>query len=249
MLRLSNSIARPATDGPVIHVARWRVVEPADGAVATELRGWNFVKITAAVESPAKGYRGRTGLDLARQTYSFVLEGPVQLFRYVERWRRGVLGTPANAGIHDPLAYRCDCRDMKTDTSKFVNRPGRLLGVSVRGTNCPDHLWRFTLTHDFQMNEIRGGTTLGVPRRAGVLSRCFPIDSLKHQRVVGQNDSTGHVVMKLYTLQKKTNTSLSSYSITVRKLGATEVAVTRTPSGSDSVLRSRELGRERDFAK
>lgn len=99
LFRGADSVTRPAAQRPVIHVGRGGVIELARGALVRVFGGRNVGKVTAAVESPMEGDRGRVGLHLANQTDRLVLQRAVHLLGHVQRWRRRVLIPPSSGRV------------------------------------------------------------------------------------------------------------------------------------------------------
>lgn len=96
LFRGANRVTRPTGQRPVILVGRGSVIEPARGAFVGIPGGRNVTgKVTAAVERPMEGDRGRVRLHLANQADRFVLQSAVNLLGYVQWWRRRVLIPPS----------------------------------------------------------------------------------------------------------------------------------------------------------
>jgi len=65
LLGMTNGIAGPAAQSPVICIGYRGVIKPAGCALIAIVGGRNVTEVAAVVEGPMEGYVGGAGLDLA----------------------------------------------------------------------------------------------------------------------------------------------------------------------------------------
>lgn len=62
---MTDGVAGPAAQDPVIRIGYWGVIKPAGCALVSVVGGRNVAEVAAAVEGPMEGHVGGAGLDLA----------------------------------------------------------------------------------------------------------------------------------------------------------------------------------------
>lgn len=62
---MTDGIAGPTAQGPVIRIGYWGVIKPASCALVGIVGGRNVAEVAAVVEGPMEGHVSGAGLDLA----------------------------------------------------------------------------------------------------------------------------------------------------------------------------------------